>query len=338
MAAALWALWALLAALPGPGAAGAAQVPLFVWSTERALWPPLASPGGRVLSGQELQELLEPGLQRGPRTVLLFLQDQLSLEDLTAFGAVFGNEANGAFPRLQDALGSAGSALTIPSVAGAAAAALPLTLQRALGAPPPLQLPGAALGGLRLNRSDPESDPEPTLLLVGLPHSRSSGLMGPREALTSNDAVLGQVLQVLHEEQIPYTALLTARRATAPPIPGPFPVNFGGSRRGLLGLGGGGEGQEPPPPPALAPPVPGGSPNPALGPEPLGDLRGARPRPHPKNLRGCGRRGFGGVLVESPGGAARAAVPGGFWGAPEHHVPPAPFVVPDFGAFLGVVG
>ncbi|XP_058684911.1 V-type proton ATPase subunit S1-like isoform X2 [Poecile atricapillus] len=249
MAAALWALLAALAGpVPGPGPAGAAQVPqvpLLVWSTERSLWAPLAAPAGRVLSEPELRQLLEPGLQRGPRTVLLFLQEQLSLEDFTAFGGVFGNEPNGAFPRLQGALGSAGSALTLPSVAGAAAAALPLTLQRALGSPPPLRLPGGALGGLRLNRSDPESDPgEPTLLLVGLPHGRS-GLMGAKEALASNDAVLGEVLQVLQEEQVPYTALFTARRAHEPPSPGGIPGGFGGPRRGLLGVG---EGPEPPPP------------------------------------------------------------------------------------------
>ncbi|XP_037981899.1 V-type proton ATPase subunit S1-like [Motacilla alba alba] len=99
------ALWALLSALaglsPGPGPAEAAQLPLLVWSTERSLWPPPSIPGGRALSEPELQELLEPGLRRGPRTVLLFLQDQLSVDDVTAFGAVFGNEPNGAFPRLR---------------------------------------------------------------------------------------------------------------------------------------------------------------------------------------------------------------------------------------------
>ncbi|NXR90373.1 VAS1 ATPase, partial [Hypocryptadius cinnamomeus] len=67
----------------------------------RSLWPPLSIPGGRALSEPELQQLLEPGLRRGPRTVLLFLQDQLSVDDVTAFGAVFGNEPNGAFPRLR---------------------------------------------------------------------------------------------------------------------------------------------------------------------------------------------------------------------------------------------
>ncbi|CAN8178933.1 unnamed protein product, partial [Coccothraustes coccothraustes] len=77
MAAALWALLSALAGLvPGPGPAGAAQLPLLVWSTERSLWSPPSLPGGRALSEPELQQLLEPGLRRGPRTVLLFLQDQ----------------------------------------------------------------------------------------------------------------------------------------------------------------------------------------------------------------------------------------------------------------------
>nr|XP_041567970.1 V-type proton ATPase subunit S1 isoform X1 [Taeniopygia guttata]XP_041567971.1 V-type proton ATPase subunit S1 isoform X2 [Taeniopygia guttata] len=351
MAAALWALIGALAALgPGPAVAAAPRLPLLVWSTERSLWPPQSLPAGRALSEPELQELLEPGLRRGPRTVLLFLQEQLSLEDFTAFGA------HGAFPRLQDALGSAGSALTVPAVAGAAAAALPLTLQRLLGAPPPLRLPGGALAGLRLNRteprsdhpsdhpsdhgtdpqsdteSDPQSDPQPSLLLVGLPHRRS-GLMGAREALSRNDAVLGEVLRVLQEEQIPYTALLSAERP-ADPRPSP-PPGFWGSPAGAAGPGGGG-GAGRAPPPALAPP--GGPQNSALGPEPVGDARGAPPGPHPKNLRGRRRGGSGGVLLEPPRGPAGSALPGGFWGAPEHHVPAAPGVVPGLGAPLGVAG
>ncbi|NXH50480.1 VAS1 ATPase, partial [Dicaeum eximium] len=96
----------------------------------RALWPPLAAPGGRVLSGPELQQLLEPGLRQGPPTVLLFLQDQWGLG---LFGVIWDILS---LPFSQGALGSAGSALTVPSLAADAAAALPLTLQRALGAPP----------------------------------------------------------------------------------------------------------------------------------------------------------------------------------------------------------
>ncbi|XP_077645736.1 V-type proton ATPase subunit S1-like [Lonchura striata] len=151
MAAALWALLGALAALgPGPALAAAPRLPLLVWSTERSLWPPQPLPAGRALSEPELQQLLEPGLRRGPRTVLLFLQDQLSLEDFTAFGASGAGGAGGAggaFPRLQDALGSAGSSLTVPAVAGAAAAALPLTLQRLLAPLPPCGCPGGLWPG-----------------------------------------------------------------------------------------------------------------------------------------------------------------------------------------------
>ncbi|XP_064557448.1 V-type proton ATPase subunit S1-like [Zonotrichia leucophrys gambelii] len=273
--AALAALWALLSALaglaPGPGPAGAAQLPLLVWSTERSLWAPPALPAGRALSEPELQQLLEPGLRRGPRTVLLFLQDQLSVDDLTAFGAVFGNEPNGAFTKLRAALSSAGSSLSLPWVSGPAAAALPLTLQRALGAPAPLSLPGGALGGLR-NRTEPtESGPgEPAVLLVGLPHSRGSGLMGPREALSRNDAVLGEVLQVLQEEQLPYTALFTGHRAAAPPV---SPPGFGGPGRSLLAQD---EDSEAPPPPLRWPPQ--GDPKILLWARNLTVTLGGRPR------------------------------------------------------------
>ncbi|XP_058678282.1 V-type proton ATPase subunit S1 [Ammospiza caudacuta] len=329
------ALWALLSALAGlaPGPAGASQLPLLVWSTERSLWAPPALPAGRALSEPELQQLLEPGLRRGPRTVLLFLQDQLSVDDLTAFGAVFGNEPNGAFSKLRDALGSAGSTLSLPRVSGSAAAALPHTLQRALGAPAPLSLPGGALGGLR-NRTEPtESGPgEPAVLLVGLPHSRGSGLMGPREALSRNDAVLGEVLQVLREEQLPYTALFTGRAAAPPPAQPP--PHFGLPRRSLLAEG---EGPEaPPPPPALAPP--GGPQNSALGPERDGDARGAPPGPDPPNLRPRGLRGAGGVLVEPPRGSVGSALPGRVWGPPEPHVRSPPCVVPGLGPLVGVAG
>ncbi|XP_063038215.1 V-type proton ATPase subunit S1-like [Melospiza melodia melodia] len=235
----------------GPGARGGRAAPAARLEHGTVSVGAPSPPRGRALSEPELQQLLEPGLRRGPRTVLLFLQDQLSVDDLTAFGAVFGNEPNGAFNKLRDALSSAGSTLTLPWVSGSAAAALPHTLQRALGAPAPLSLPGGALGGLR-NRTEPtESGPgEPAVLLVGLPHSRGSGLMGPREALSRNDAVLGEVLQVLQEEQLPYTALFTARAATPPPAI-VSPPDFGGPRRSLLAQGGD---PEAPPPPLRWPP------------------------------------------------------------------------------------
>ncbi|NXY87147.1 VAS1 ATPase, partial [Alcedo cyanopectus] len=102
-----------------------------------ALWPPEAAGAeGRVVGEEQLQALLTPALRRGPRTVLLFLQEKLSVEDFTAYGGVYGNKPDSAFPNLEGALGGAASALVLPAVAGGAAGSLPHTLARALGAAP----------------------------------------------------------------------------------------------------------------------------------------------------------------------------------------------------------
>ncbi|XP_053908152.1 V-type proton ATPase subunit S1 [Cuculus canorus] len=192
-------------------AAALEQVPLLAWSTDSSLWPPeTAAPwSGRVLGASELGALLDPALRRGPQTVLLVLQEQLSLEDFTAHG-------DGAFSHLQAALGGAGSALVLPAVAEGAVGALPHGVAAALGSAPQ-RLDGAP----RLNASAP-----PALLLLRLPHR--SGLMSTREALTNNDAALGEVLAALREAALPHTALLTApRRPPAPPPAVGLPVGRG---------------------------------------------------------------------------------------------------------------
>ncbi|KAM9207961.1 LOW QUALITY PROTEIN: V-type proton ATPase subunit S1-like [Leptosomus discolor] len=217
-----WA-WALgLSLALGPGGPGGGS----------ALWPPPAEgAGGRVVGEEQLRALLPPALRHGPSTVLLFLQEKLSVEDFTAYGGVYGNKPDSAFPNLEGALGGGGSALVLPAVAGGAAEALPHTLARALGAAP-LRVDGAALRQLRLNAS------LPALLLVRLPHAAGSSLMAPKEVLTSNDEILGQVLSALKEEEVPYTALFTAlrpsrvlREAGGAPAVGPGRALLGQERR-----------------------------------------------------------------------------------------------------------
>ncbi|XP_062456782.1 V-type proton ATPase subunit S1 [Rhea pennata] len=206
MAAAAAAGALALALALGLGLARAEQVPLLAWSSRSSLWPPLAdSYEGHVVAEGQLRALLAPALERGPHNVLLFLQEKLSVEDFTAYGGVYGNKPDSAFPNLEGALGAAPSSLVLPAVAGGAAGALPRMLAQALGAAP-LRVDGAALRQLRLNAS------LPALLLVRLPHTAGSSLMAPKEVLTSNDEIMGQVLSALKEEDVPYTALLTALR------------------------------------------------------------------------------------------------------------------------------
>ncbi|XP_006899980.1 PREDICTED: V-type proton ATPase subunit S1 [Elephantulus edwardii] len=220
MAAAQWqmgvrralALWMMQWLLPLLLAATATavpaeqQVPLVLWSSDRDLWAPAADTHeGHITSDMQLSTYLDPALELGPRNVLLFLQDKLSIEDFTAYGGVFGNKQDSAFSNLENALTLAPSSLVLPAVDWYAVSTLTTYLQEKLGASP-LHVDLATLRELKLNAS------LPALLLFRLPYTASAGLMAPREVLTGNDEVIGQVLSTLQSEDVPYTAALTAVR------------------------------------------------------------------------------------------------------------------------------
>ncbi|XP_063150276.1 V-type proton ATPase subunit S1 [Candoia aspera] len=190
----------------GMVAAYTGQVPLLAWSSHSSLWSPLAAPHeGHVVTEAQLASLLDSAVDSGPHNVLLFLQEKLSIEDFTAYGGVFGNKPDSAFPNLENALGTAPSSLVLPSVDWFAAGAVPAFLKAKLGISP-LHVDQNTLQELRLNAS------LPALLMVRLPYTTGSSLMAPKEVLTSNDEILGQVLSALQSEDIPYTAILTALR------------------------------------------------------------------------------------------------------------------------------
>ncbi|KAM3845719.1 V-type proton ATPase subunit S1 isoform 2-T2 [Vipera latastei] len=200
-----WVAGVLLLSL-GLVAAHTGQVPLLAWSTHSSLWSPLAAPHeGHVVTEAQLASLLDSAVDSGPHNVLLFLQEKLSVEDFTAYGGVFGNKPDSAFPNLENALGTAPSSLVLPSVDWFAAGAVPAFLKAKLGISP-LHVDQNTLQELRLNAS------LPALLMVRLPYTTGSSLMAPKEVLTSNDEILGQVLSALQSEDIPYTAILTALR------------------------------------------------------------------------------------------------------------------------------
>lgn len=205
---ALWRMpWLrLLLLLMAELAAAEQQVPLVLWSSDRDLWAPAANTHeGHITSDMQLSTYLDPALELGPRNVLLFLQDKLSVEDFTAYGGVFGDKQDSAFSNLENALNLAPSSLVLPAVDWYAVSTLTTYLQEKLGASP-LHVDLATLRELKLNAS------LPALLLIRLPYTTSSGLMAPREVLTGNDEVIGQVLSMLQSEDVPYTAALTAVR------------------------------------------------------------------------------------------------------------------------------
>ncbi|XP_045394203.1 V-type proton ATPase subunit S1 isoform X2 [Lemur catta] len=153
------------------------------------------------------------------------LTEKLSIEDFTAYGGVFGNKQDSAFSNLENALDLAASSLVLPAVDWYAVSTLTTYLQEKLGASP-LHVDLATLRELKLNAS------LPALLLIRLPYTASSGLMAPREVLTGNDEVIGQVLNTLKSEDVPYTAALTAIRPSR--VARDIPMVAGGIGRQLL--------------------------------------------------------------------------------------------------------
>ncbi|XP_044161665.1 V-type proton ATPase subunit S1 [Bufo gargarizans] len=225
-------------------AATSQQVPVLLWSSEGSLWSAQPSAhGGHVTTDLQLGQYLDAALSTGPRNVLLFLQEKLSVEDFTAFGGVYGNKQDSAFPNLENIMESSPSSLVLPAVDWYAANILPTYLKEKLGVSP-LHVDQSTLLELRLNESIP------SLLIVQLPYANSAGVMAAKDVLRANDEVIGQVLSTLKSEGIPYTALLTALRpsrvtrendfavgsfgrqllATATPTPAYPPLSYNGTQ------------------------------------------------------------------------------------------------------------
>ncbi|XP_061780110.1 ATPase H+ transporting accessory protein 1a [Nerophis lumbriciformis] len=208
------------------------QVPLVLWTHE---WTPQPSPSpavaGHIVEQQQLASYLDKTLKTGPRNVVLFLQDKLSVDDFTLYGGAFGNKQDSVFPNLESALRSSSSSLVLPAVSWPASNALIGHLQDHLETSP-LYMDPETLSQLRLNASSP------ALLVFRLPYYIGSDLVSAKEVLSGNDEVIGQVLSVMKTQSVPYTALYTALR---PSRGAPSPVMeaaLGGGRSLLQARGG----------------------------------------------------------------------------------------------------
>ncbi|XP_019966212.1 V-type proton ATPase subunit S1b [Paralichthys olivaceus] len=177
-----------------------AQVPLLLWSSDSL--PPLASPAaGHITSNDQLSAYLAAALGSGPHTVLLFLQDKLSKDDFTVFGGVFGNKQDSVFHNLEAALQSSASSITVPALEWTGASSFPALFQETLGVSPVL-VDAETLSHLTINTS------VNNLLLINLPYCTGSH-KSCKEVLHDNDEIIGNVLSVVKEKNVPYTAIYT---------------------------------------------------------------------------------------------------------------------------------
>ncbi|XP_076022695.1 ATPase H+ transporting accessory protein 1a [Genypterus blacodes] len=209
-----------------------AQVPLVLWASEGVSLPSQSPPtAGHIVGQQQLAAYLEKALSAGPRNVLLFLQDKMSIEDFTMYAGAFGNKQDSVFPNLEGALMSSLSPLVLPAVSWPASNAVIGQLQDHLETSP-LYMDADTLSQLRLNASSP------ALLVFRLPYGVGADLMSAKEILSGNDEVIGQVLSVMKTQSVPYTAIYTALRPSREAASLSMDAGLGGGRSLLQARGG----------------------------------------------------------------------------------------------------
>ncbi|KAF3860890.1 hypothetical protein F7725_001145 [Dissostichus mawsoni] len=218
----LMAMFVLLFALFS-SQSSAAQVPLLMWSSEGL--PPLASPAaGHITSNDQLTAYLTSAFGSGPNTVLLFLQDKLSKEDFTLFGGVFGNKQDSAFQNLEAALQASPSSVSLPALEWSDSSVMLALLQEKLDVSPVL-VDADTLSHLSINTS------ASNLLLINLPYC--SGLeKSCKEVLHENDGIIGEVLSIMKDKDVHFTAMYTGlqpSRAVEPTVKEPIMFNVSGN-------------------------------------------------------------------------------------------------------------
>ncbi|XP_041860702.1 ATPase H+ transporting accessory protein 1a [Melanotaenia boesemani] len=208
------------------------QVPLIMWTSEGVTLPHRSPPmAGHIVGQQQLSSYLDKALDIGPRNVLLFLQDKMSIEDFTVNGGAFGNKQDNVFPNLEGALKSSSSPLVLPAVSWPASNAVIGQLQDQLETSP-LYMDPETLSQLRLNASSP------ALLVFRMPYSVGADLMSVKEILSGNDEVIGQVLSIMRTQSVPYTAIYTGLRPSREVVSLSVEDSLGGGRSLLQYRGG----------------------------------------------------------------------------------------------------
>ncbi|XP_005754085.1 ATPase H+ transporting accessory protein 1a [Pundamilia nyererei] len=208
------------------------QVPLLLWTSGSISLPAQAPPtAGHIVGQQQLASYLEKALDVGPHNVVLFLQDKMSIEDFTMYGGAFGNKQDNVFPNLEGALMSSSSSLVLPAVSWPASNAVIGQLQDQLDTSP-LYMDPETLSQLRLNASSP------ALLVFRLPYGIGADLLSAKEILSGNDEVIGQVLNIMKSQSVPYTAIYTALRPSREAASLSVEVGLGGGRSLLQVRGG----------------------------------------------------------------------------------------------------
>ncbi|XP_053112202.1 V-type proton ATPase subunit S1-like, partial [Hemicordylus capensis] len=179
---------------------------------------------GHVASKHELHTLLQHTVSQDSRSVILFLQDTLSVDDFTRYANSSGNETP--FRNVQELLKTSSSSLVLPAVDHHAVDHLSEYFQQ-------------ILNWTVVNVDDPHISPlmmnasKPQIFVIMLQPVQRINELSALKGLMENDKIIERFAKALQQHGIQYLAIYTARR------PSKIPVEFGvgwHSRRQLMSV------------------------------------------------------------------------------------------------------
>lgn len=192
------------------------HVPVLVWSTFGSLWNlEIKTHEGHIVKNEELQTFLKPIFNQGSQNVVLFLQNELSVEDFTQYGAENGDDET--FGNVQQFLETSNSSLVLPAVDWRAIQYLMENLT------------WTEIHNDIDHEMELEMDPsKPNLTVVKLaPVDRMTNVK-MAQSLSNNDKVIGETTNTLIRKGMQFSAIYTALRPS---------VVIRGSAEGMIHTG-----------------------------------------------------------------------------------------------------
>ncbi|CAH3039223.1 unnamed protein product [Porites lobata] len=185
-------------------------VPVFIWSKDSELSSSTPVLAGHTLKEWDFREKYLNKLFQTPQVVSVFLQDRLSIDDITHYGDAYSAGNHGAaFSNLKAAMETANSSAVLPSVelsssGGNSDELVYLIRKMATGNVQEFTQEEAG----NFNIGEFSLDHEKTNVFIF--HLRPASLSAPEEIFALNDKLIGSVTKQLSSSGLPYSCILTA--------------------------------------------------------------------------------------------------------------------------------
>ncbi|NP_001088258.1 ATPase, H+ transporting, lysosomal accessory protein 1, gene 1 S homeolog [Xenopus laevis] len=159
--------------------------------------------GGHVTSEHEFHRLLDPADEAEPKTVILFLQETLSVEDFTYYSSLSGSE--GTLHNVKVLMDSSPSSLVLPAVNWKTIHHLPgyIKNQRNWNI---IKVNNISISSVALEKA------KSNLIIVKLQPVPRSSKMAAAKAFSENDKLIGKLTKDLIKRDIVFTGIYTGMK------------------------------------------------------------------------------------------------------------------------------